>query len=157
MKPLIPILAATSLVAVPSTRTFEYWPAAKLQELEKTLQAKVDPKAKVKAAGTQLANFGPYFFSLSHRENSGRAELHDVENDIFVAVTGEATVVVGGQLVGAEKVAEGQTLADSIEGGTPHKLTPGDIVHIPAGMPHQLLLAPGMKFTYFVIKVVDQK
>jgi hypothetical protein len=29
----------------------------------------------------------------------------------------------------------------------------GDIVHIPAKTAHQLLVAPGKVFTYFVIKV----
>jgi quercetin dioxygenase-like cupin family protein len=35
-------------------------------------------------------------------------------------------------------------------------LSTGDIVHIPAGTPHQLLLDKGKPFTYFVVKVTGQ-
>jgi quercetin dioxygenase-like cupin family protein len=38
-------------------------------------------------------------------------------------------------------------------GGTSHKLAAGDVVHIPANTPHQLLVEPGTQFTYFVVKV----
>ena len=32
---------------------------------------------------------------------------------------------------------------------------PGDVLHIPAKVPHQMILAPGAKVTYFVTKVVE--
>jgi quercetin dioxygenase-like cupin family protein len=41
----------------------------------------------------------------------------------------------------------------SIEGGETKELTVGDIVHIPAKVPHQLKIASGKPFTYLVIKV----
>jgi quercetin dioxygenase-like cupin family protein len=40
-----------------------------------------------------------------------------------------------------------------IEGGQSQKLGVGDIVHIAPNTPHQLKLAPGKTFTYFVVKV----
>jgi uncharacterized RmlC-like cupin family protein len=33
----------------------------------------------------------------------------------------------------------------------------GDVVHIPAGMPHQMLLSQGESITYFVIKAEETK
>ena len=41
----------------------------------------------------------------------------------------------------------------SIEGGETKQLVPGDVVHIPAKVPHQLKIANGKTFTYLVIKV----
>jgi quercetin dioxygenase-like cupin family protein len=35
------------------------------------------------------------------------------------------------------------------------KLKKGDIVHIPANIPHQLVLAKGDTFQYFIIKVQE--
>jgi len=40
-----------------------------------------------------------------------------------------------------------------VSGGTETEIKPGDIVVIPAGIPHQLLLPPGESFYYFVFKV----
>ena len=43
----------------------------------------------------------------------------------------------------------------SIQGGTEAKLGAGDVLHIPAKVPHQMILAPGAQVTYFVTKVVE--
>ena len=43
----------------------------------------------------------------------------------------------------------------SIQGGTEAKLGSGDVLHIPAKVPHQMILAPGTQVTYFVTKVVE--
>jgi mannose-6-phosphate isomerase-like protein (cupin superfamily) len=40
----------------------------------------------------------------------------------------------------------------TIQGGTRETLAPGDVVRIPARVPHQLLLYGGHDFTYFVVK-----
>jgi quercetin dioxygenase-like cupin family protein len=40
--------------------------------------------------------------------------------------------------------------------GVETKLNQGDIVHIPATVPHQLLLREGGTFLYFVIKVKEK-
>jgi len=41
----------------------------------------------------------------------------------------------------------------SIKGGERKPLAAGDVVHIPAKIPHQLLVPAGKEFTYFVMKV----
>jgi quercetin dioxygenase-like cupin family protein len=35
-------------------------------------------------------------------------------------------------------------------------LNPGDVVHIPATVPHQMLVPDGSTFIYFVIKVKEK-
>jgi mannose-6-phosphate isomerase-like protein (cupin superfamily) len=45
--------------------------------------------------------------------------------------------------------------AASIKGGMEKPLAAGDIVTIPAKLPHQVKLAPGKEFTYFVVKVTQ--
>ena len=42
-----------------------------------------------------------------------------------------------------------------VSGGEKHHVAPGDIVHIPANVPHQMLLDSGKHVTYFVIKVAS--
>ena len=62
-------------------------------------------------------------------------------------------LLVGGTLVGGDVTEPHEKRNGTIEGGTRVKLTPGDIVRIPAKMPHQLLLDGSKEFTYFVVKV----
>jgi mannose-6-phosphate isomerase-like protein (cupin superfamily) len=90
---------------------------------------------------------------LAHREADGQPELHETQADVFVVESGSATLVVGGTLVDAETTAPGEKRNGTIQGGTRQKLSPGDVVRIPANMPHQLVLDGAPEFTYFVIKI----
>ena len=115
------------------------------------LAAKLDPKTK--SASERLDTFDNHFFMIAHREGDGEAELHEGQADVFVVESGAATLVVGGEIVGARTSSPGEVRGTSIQGGERVKLGVGDVVHIAARTPHQLLIEPGGKFTYFVMKV----
>lgn len=145
------LVVGAALLFAADPAGFVLWPASELQGLEKKLAPKVDPKLKL--ASEQMGKFGNHSFALAHREASGEAELHETQADIFVVQAGEANLVVGGQVVGARTTAPGEVRGASIEGGRQMKLGPGDVIHIPAKVAHQLLLEPGKQFTYLVVKV----
>lgn len=126
------------------------WKSSDLKEAEKL-------PAKGKSAAKPLGNFGNHMASVSHRESSGEAEVHEHVADVFVVQTGEATLVVGGTIPGSKKTAEGELRGPSIADGEKHALRAGDAVHIPANVPHQFLLEPGKQITYFVLKVNSAK
>jgi quercetin dioxygenase-like cupin family protein len=44
---------------------------------------------------------------------------------------------------------------DSIEGGIRQELKAGDIAHVPAGLPHQMLVAGDKTVTCFVMKIKE--
>ena len=67
--------------------------------------------------------------------------------------TGEADLLLGGEAVGAKTTAPNELRGGEIKGGETVHLRPGDVIHIPAGIPHQLLMPKGHDFTYFVVKV----
>jgi len=69
--------------------------------------------------------------------------------------SGEVTMVYGGTIPDGKTTAAGEMRGASIAGGTQVKLGPGDVLHIPAKTPHQMVLAPGAQVTYFVTKVVE--
>jgi hypothetical protein len=50
----------------------------------------------------------------------------------------------------------GEYLGTSIEGGERHPLGPGDIVHIPAKIPHSFLVPTGKHITYALVKFPAQ-
>lgn len=146
------ILAVTLPVAAlgADPAGFHLWKSGELRASEKKLSPKIDAQ---KISGESLANAGNHTFSISHREGPGIAELHQNVADVFVVISGEATLVVGGTIPGSKPSAPNEVRGPKIEGGESHKLAVGDIVTIPAGSPHQLLLDAGKQFTYFVVKV----
>ena len=90
---------------------------------------------------------------VSRRDTSGIHERHEQFTDIFVVQRGRARLLYGGIAEGERALSPGEWRGGTIRGGTEAEIKPGDIVVIPAGIPHQLLLPPGESFYYFVFKV----
>ena len=66
---------------------------------------------------------------------------------------GRARLLYGGTAEGERASSPGEWKGGTIRRGTEAEIKPGEIVVIPAGIPHQLLLPPGESFYYFVFKV----
>jgi len=142
---------AATLAAGADLPGFRLWSNTELKGYEKKLAAKVD---QAKIASEQFGALGNNAKAqISHREGNGEAEVHEMVEDFFVVESGEATLVVGGQVVNSRQTAANELRGPSIKGGESKKLVAGDIVCIPARMPHQLMVADGKQLTYFVIKV----
>jgi mannose-6-phosphate isomerase-like protein (cupin superfamily) len=107
-------------------------------------------------ASQELERYGNHYTMLAFREKTGSSEVHEHEADVFVVVSGEATLVTGGKVVNPRTERAGEIRGTSIEGGENHKIGTGDIMHIAAKTPHQLLIENGKPFTYFVVKVTGQ-
>src|SRR6266699_3930934 len=74
--------------------------------------------------------------SGSHRDKAGQVEVHEKETDVIYVVEGEATFVTGGTMVGGKSTKAGQFLGTDIKDGESHHLTKGDVIVVPAGIPH---------------------
>ena len=105
---------------------------------------------------TERKDFGDHSLQISHREVDGKAELHKVKADVIVIQTGNATLVTGGDVIDPKDTAPNEIQGSAIKGGVKHEVGPGDVIEIPAGVPHQFFLAPGTQITYLVVKVVKQ-
>jgi mannose-6-phosphate isomerase-like protein (cupin superfamily) len=126
------------------------WPASELKGYGRKLAPKIN---EGKVASERLATFPNHFAMIAHREGDGQAELHEKQADLFVVATGEATLVYGGEVVSPKTTEPNEVRGPSIKGGEKKALAAGDVVHIPARIPHQLLVPSGKEFTYFVMKV----
>jgi uncharacterized RmlC-like cupin family protein len=129
---------------------YKYWSAAELQSMSKPLTNKNDAHTSNEALG----NFGPDHAMMIHRDASGIAELHETEADVIVVVSGVGTLIVGGSMPGSKSTAPGEMRAPEVVGGEKQKIGPGDILHIPPKVPHQVLV-DGPQITYFVLKVKE--
>lgn len=88
----------------------------------------------------------------ARRDRTGEVELHEVLADILVDENGDATLLVGGRITGNHQTAAGEWRGGTIEGGRTFSFRPGDVVWIPAGVPHQMILQPGAAVTYLAFK-----
>jgi mannose-6-phosphate isomerase-like protein (cupin superfamily) len=150
MKKFLPLLMLIPLFAADSVTV---WKAADLKAKEKDLAGQMSDKH---VASTTLESYGTHLTMLAHRDGDGEVEVHDKMADVFYVISGEATLVVGGTVVGGHTTAPGETRGTSITGGQKKMLAAGDAVHIPAKVPHQMMVAKGKKITYFVVKAEEK-
>ncbi len=152
------ILSLALLTAQPlSSQTTEptVHTAADLQQRE----AKLIETAKTSPTGFaigRLEDYGNDYTLLVVRLHTGEAERHQFFADQIVINKGTITLVTGGTMQGEHPNngpgRPGETLGSGIEGGKEVTLHAGDIVHIPAGVPHWVKVAPGTPTTYLVFK-----
>ena len=105
------------------------------------------------STGITLARYNGQYTMLTARTASGGAELHGHYSDFLIVVDGEGTEMTGGTIVDRKEGANGEVRGKTLEGATPHVLHKGDVIHIPAGTPHQAIEAPGQSIIIYVIKV----
>jgi len=96
-----------------------------------------------------------YGQELVYRTASGVPEVHRDWADHFVVTEGEATLVLGGTVVGEKETGPGEKRGTSITGGKEYRLTPGTNLTVPPGMPHWTVLKPGTHFRAVVFKLKD--
>jgi quercetin dioxygenase-like cupin family protein len=89
------------------------------------------------------------------RTSRGEVEIHDKETDTFHVLEGSATFITGGTMTGGRVTAPGQQRGKDMTGGQTYHLTKGDVIVIPAGVPHWFKEVP-QSITYYVVKVIKQ-
>jgi mannose-6-phosphate isomerase-like protein (cupin superfamily) len=153
---LIPSLVAVAALLIPccalAQGKAEIFPgkgvASQLGTLAQTAKASG-------SGGATLSDYKSHAIKLSVRTASGGAEVHAHYDDIFVVTEGTATLVTGGSVLDPKTDNEGETKGSSVQNGTSQPITKGDIVHVTARTPHQLIIAPGDVFGTIVIKVKE--
>jgi uncharacterized protein GlcG (DUF336 family) len=114
------------------------------------------PKEKVDASFSEGAVLfepgGDYAINTSRRDSPGNVEVHEKDSDLIYVVKGSATFVTGGTLLDGKKIAEHEIRGTQLNGGEAQNLVPGDVIVVPAGLPHWFkeVQAP---FLYYTIKV----
>ena len=102
--------------------------------------------------GAVLFNQGEsYMVHASRREKPGMAEIHTQDADIVYVLDGTATLVTGGTAVDAKVTEPDELRGSSINGGEAHPLKKGDVIIVPAGVPHWFREVSN-PFLYYVVK-----
>jgi mannose-6-phosphate isomerase-like protein (cupin superfamily) len=106
-------------------------------------------------ASETLKEYPRHSTMLSFRSRDGAAELHENWADVFYVLAGRAALVTGGTVAGATRVGPGEMRGSSVEGGTRQELRAGDVAHVPAGEPHQMLVSGDNTVTCLVVKIQE--
>jgi mannose-6-phosphate isomerase-like protein (cupin superfamily) len=123
--------------------------------MERAAYLKKMARASEGSASEVLKEYPRHNIQLSVRLRSGIAELHEHFADIFFVLDGRATLVTGGKILKPQTTALGEVRGTMIEGGDRQELRVGDVAHIAAGTPHQILVAGDATFSAMVIKVQE--
>src|ERR1039458_296185 len=115
-----------------------HWTSAIL--LERAAYLRKLAKVSDGSASETLREYPQHRVMLSVRNRTGIAEVHESFADWFFVLEGRATLVTGGTVVKAEKVAPGEIRGVSIEGGDRQELKAGDVAYVAAGPSHHLPL-----------------
>lgn len=94
-------------------------------------------------------------FHDEKREND-LVEVHDDSDDIYYVLEGEATLMLGGQLLEPDEISPGEWRAKTATGGQKVAIRRGDLVVVPRGTPHQRTVT-GKGFSMILIKIFREQ
>jgi quercetin dioxygenase-like cupin family protein len=83
-----------------------------------------------------LVRDGPRVVAIEIWKKPGRPAVHPAEAEYAVVLEGAGTLISGGTLIAPVTRREGLIEGEQIEGGTTRPLRAGDVLLLPAGVPH---------------------
>jgi hypothetical protein len=155
---LFVVILITTATFAADPADFALWKRAELKNREQTLTKNVRPDH---SARETLADYKSHRFRMLYRDADGYPEQHDNEIDVVIVQSGEGALLLGGKIINPERNPEanngvGEWKGTRIEGGERRPLGPGDIVHIPATIPHSFLVNKGQHITYVLLKISER-
>jgi mannose-6-phosphate isomerase-like protein (cupin superfamily) len=126
----------------------ELYPAAQLNHVGDSL-------ARTGRTGHMLGSHDSYQYLQIRRASSGVPEVHDRWIDVAIVQAGRGTLLSGGRVAGSHVESPGEHRGGSIVGGTARPVAAGDLMIIPAGIPHQYQIATGDSLRYLTTKVLE--
>jgi mannose-6-phosphate isomerase-like protein (cupin superfamily) len=151
--PAAALLVATGVLA--QTMKLDHWTPSEL--LERAQHLRQQAAQGDGSASETLDKYPHHYTMLAFRSRNGGGELHENYADLFYILDGHATVMTGGEIADRKTTAPGEVRGSGVNGGARQEVKAGDVVHIPAGMPHQMLVPEGATITYFVVKVQEKE
>jgi mannose-6-phosphate isomerase-like protein (cupin superfamily) len=95
------------------------------------------PKDK-NVGGQAMIQLAPYNINMEHRIMGQAAAVHEKEAELFYVIDGTGTIVTGGKLVEEKRTNDANLSGTSIQGGVSKRISKGDWIMVPEGVPHQI-------------------
>ncbi len=144
------LIAALAALPVMAADDANIWSDADLAAIKAKLTQNVNAD---NYALETFGEFGSHNVLMVYREASGPSETHAEWTDFYVVQSGTATLLVGGTVTNPRVDAPGEVRGTGVDGARKVELKAGDIVNIPPGTAHQVVVAAGKPITYLIVKV----
>lgn len=118
-----------------------------------------DLAAKVSATGAitgEIPNTTGYQVLMVRRDKTGDAEVHMKLNDTIIIESGTGKFRVGGTITGNHEIQPAEWRGGTMTGSREYPVSPGDLLIIPAGVPHQAIVTSGT-LMYLAVKTPDRQ
>ena len=89
---------------------------------------------------------------IARRDGDGEVEVHKALADEMMVREGHARIRVGGAVTGQRQSAPGEFRGGTLAGGAVYDMSAGDVLFIPVGAPHQMLVKAGEHIVYLTAK-----
>src|SRR5258707_1197220 len=106
------------------------------------------------AKGMPLLETSEYKIHASRRDAPGVAEIHTRDTDIIHVLEGSATLLTGGTVAEPKTIAADEIRGKEIKGGESRRISKGDVIVVPNGVPHWFKQVDG-PLLYYVVKVTS--
>ena len=122
---------------------------------EETFASAAELASKVQSASHLVAYEIPSVTGrqvlMIRRDETGDAEVHTQLDDTIIVERGTARFRVGGAITGNHQTAPAEWRGGTMTGWREYTVSAGDLLLIPAGVPHQAIVTSGT-FLYLTIK-----
>lgn len=132
------LLCLCGAILLPPSATAQASPAdaASASEIRIRTEVLAARMGKSSFAYEPLVVDGATVAALEYWKAPGKPAVHPDSAEYAIVVEGAGTLVSGGTMVAARTINPGLVEGERIEGGTFRALGPGDVMLIPAGVPH---------------------
>jgi len=138
----------------PPLENFERWSSSDM----KAFVARLGAKVSAGPVSERLGDSGSLRAFVERRAaGEYEPEAHTEIDDLLIVQQGEATLLYGGTIEGGKETRAGQIGGGKIVGGTSLTISAGDMIYLPAGMPHHISVAPGNNLYLLVLKTASSK
>ena len=118
--------------------------------------SKLDESDSLRRTGQQSRALGDretFHFLAIQRTVTGSVEIHADWTDVFLITDGHGQLRHSGRASNGRATAPGEYRGGTMQGGRSQSLGVGDVVVIPAGTAHQIVLAAGQRIGYLTFKL----
>lgn len=147
MRSSLPVLALLAVLALPAAAQTAGPPTQMFMSKQQIMalidKAKADRKGDAPMVPEPILLMAPYRAQLEYRPAVAPAASHDKDAELFVVLQGTGNIVTGGKLVDEKRVNASNSSGSSIAGGTSQAVAPGDMLIVPATVPHQVIPGGG--------------
>jgi mannose-6-phosphate isomerase-like protein (cupin superfamily) len=128
--------AAFLLGAVPVVAQTAPADVASAAEIRAKVAAMAARMGKSTFAYEPLVKDGATVAALEYWKAPGKPAVHPDEAEYALVIEGSGTLVSGGTMADAKESRPGLVEGSRIDGGTTRRLGAGDVILVPAGVPH---------------------